>query len=651
MPSDVTGSSIYDQRDGDFEFRPGPDLHEPAARRRDQPRAAEDPGGAARGDAGAAGDDRGHDAPARAAVPRPRDPEPDRVRGHLSAARGAARPLPAADGVRLPEPRRRVGGARRGASSARRTRSSSSRSSTARRCSPCSARSSRCTSPRASATTSSTSSPATRRVAGPGRRQPARAASRCSSSRAARRRSPAATSSPRTTSRRSPCRRSRTGSCCGPSSGCSACRPRTSCATCSERADAAGRGQAAAARVTRPGRPAPRRLRGARRRRARRGPRPGPARARGVAAPLALLVALGRRAAATTPTRVRRSPSARTLEGAEVEAAIAFEAEDGVDRLEVLLVPPAAAGRRRRAARAALAPGERRELGLGCAARAGGSSTLGGVGVRARDAGRLAAWEAALDERARCASPSSRAVQRASSRPRDPGVRRQPGPARRARASSSRLRDFVPGDPSADQLARVGAPAGPRGERAPPRAERRRRAVPRQLRGRRGPPGRARPGRPGGATLAPATSTAATASAWSASAACFVAPARDGPDAALPAHRDDARDRCGADVHLARREPHPRPHPPPRVARRSDSDSTRRTVLSRRSRISARRRFDVAVVEVDPVPLVEPGARKPTSSRTGSGFSSVRCSAGGSRTRDRGRDAGATPNSTRCSRR
>ena len=37
------------------------DLHEPPPRRRDQPRPTEDPGGAARGDAGAAGDDRGPD--------------------------------------------------------------------------------------------------------------------------------------------------------------------------------------------------------------------------------------------------------------------------------------------------------------------------------------------------------------------------------------------------------------------------------------------------------------------------------------------------------------------------------------------------------------------------------------------------------------
>ena len=47
-----------------------------------------------------------------AAVHRDGDPEPDRVRGHLSAARGAARPLPDEDPRRLPE-RRRGGGGRR----------------------------------------------------------------------------------------------------------------------------------------------------------------------------------------------------------------------------------------------------------------------------------------------------------------------------------------------------------------------------------------------------------------------------------------------------------------------------------------------------------------------------------------------------------
>ena len=50
-------------------------------------------------------------------VPRPRDAEPDRVRGHLPAAGGAGRPLHAQGARRLP-------GARRGAHRRRRARSS-----------------------------------------------------------------------------------------------------------------------------------------------------------------------------------------------------------------------------------------------------------------------------------------------------------------------------------------------------------------------------------------------------------------------------------------------------------------------------------------------------------------------------------------------
>ena len=116
MPSDVTGASIFNQRDGGLRVPARARVHEPSAGRRDQPGPAEDAGGAARGDAGATGDDRGAHAPARAPLPRDRDPEPDRVRGHLSAARGAARPLPAANAGRLPVRRGRMadpGAARR----------------------------------------------------------------------------------------------------------------------------------------------------------------------------------------------------------------------------------------------------------------------------------------------------------------------------------------------------------------------------------------------------------------------------------------------------------------------------------------------------------------------------------------------------------
>ena len=54
--------------------------------------------------------------PGPAAVPRARDAEPDRVRGHLPAARGAGRPLPDEDPGRLPGAGRR-GGRRRAARS------------------------------------------------------------------------------------------------------------------------------------------------------------------------------------------------------------------------------------------------------------------------------------------------------------------------------------------------------------------------------------------------------------------------------------------------------------------------------------------------------------------------------------------------------
>ena len=82
-------------------------LRRPAARRRDQPHPAEDPGGAARGDAGGPGHRRGRDAPAAAPLPRAGHRQPGRVRGHLPAARGPARPLPAAGRLRLPDRRTR----------------------------------------------------------------------------------------------------------------------------------------------------------------------------------------------------------------------------------------------------------------------------------------------------------------------------------------------------------------------------------------------------------------------------------------------------------------------------------------------------------------------------------------------------------------
>jgi hypothetical protein len=111
LPADITGTDVLHEEEGDalVRFSPGPDLPQPGARRRDQPHPAEDAGRAARGHAGAQGH-RGHeDARAARPVPGLRDAQPDRARGHLPAARGAARSLPARDPRRLPV---RSGGAR-----------------------------------------------------------------------------------------------------------------------------------------------------------------------------------------------------------------------------------------------------------------------------------------------------------------------------------------------------------------------------------------------------------------------------------------------------------------------------------------------------------------------------------------------------------
>ena len=81
------------------------------ARRRDQPRPGEGAVGAAGGDGRAARVDRRADLPDARPVPRARHPEPDRERGRLPAARGAARPLPLQDhrrATRAPEEEREI---------------------------------------------------------------------------------------------------------------------------------------------------------------------------------------------------------------------------------------------------------------------------------------------------------------------------------------------------------------------------------------------------------------------------------------------------------------------------------------------------------------------------------------------------------------
>ena len=53
MPGDIIGANLFNFQTVELHADPRADLHRAAARRRDQPHAAQDPGGAARSDAGA----------------------------------------------------------------------------------------------------------------------------------------------------------------------------------------------------------------------------------------------------------------------------------------------------------------------------------------------------------------------------------------------------------------------------------------------------------------------------------------------------------------------------------------------------------------------------------------------------------------------
>ena len=93
VPADLVGTRIYNQKTGDFSHLAGPGVRQPAAGRRDQPRAGQGAERAARSDAGTPGDHRRRDAQGAEPVPRDGHAEPDRDRRHLSAAGSAGRPL------------------------------------------------------------------------------------------------------------------------------------------------------------------------------------------------------------------------------------------------------------------------------------------------------------------------------------------------------------------------------------------------------------------------------------------------------------------------------------------------------------------------------------------------------------------------------
>ena len=127
LPSDVTGVNVFNQRTNEFEFRPGPVFANVLLV--DEINRASPKTQAALLEAMQENQVTidGETLPARAPVHRARDPEPDRVRGHVSAARGPARPLLDAALARLPAARRRGADAERaddGAAARRRWRRS-----------------------------------------------------------------------------------------------------------------------------------------------------------------------------------------------------------------------------------------------------------------------------------------------------------------------------------------------------------------------------------------------------------------------------------------------------------------------------------------------------------------------------------------------
>jgi uncharacterized protein (DUF58 family) len=120
-----------------------------------------------------------------------------------------------------------------------------------------------------------------------------------------------------------------------------------------------------------------------------------------VAAPFALLVALGVRSAAPELRAWFDLDRERALEGDELDVTLTVRAPTGVDRLELgLVLPPeleVADGRNPVALR--LAPGEERELPLRIRCRRWASVEVGDLRLRARDRIGLVRFEGRIDRR------------------------------------------------------------------------------------------------------------------------------------------------------------------------------------------------------------------------------------------------------------
>ena len=108
MPGDITGSMIYDSHAGELSFREGPlftnllladEINRTPPKTQSALLEAMEEGQVSAD---------GHDPAPAAAVPGRRHAEPGRVRRHLPAARGAARPVPAQGGAAAARPGREL---------------------------------------------------------------------------------------------------------------------------------------------------------------------------------------------------------------------------------------------------------------------------------------------------------------------------------------------------------------------------------------------------------------------------------------------------------------------------------------------------------------------------------------------------------------
>ena len=170
-----------------------------------------------------------------------------------------------------------------------------------------------------------------------------------------------------------------------------------------------------------------------------------------IAAPFALFLAIG--------TRMGREPrlaveveleSERTLEDTEIGAVVTVETDRAIDRLELVLRLPravaVASGSQAHALR--LRDDETRELHVGLRCARWGVFDLGRMDVRARDALRLVTWEARFEQTRRLkAYPSPLTIQRLLA----PLETQALAGSEVARAKGegveyADIRDFVPGD-------------------------------------------------------------------------------------------------------------------------------------------------------------------------------------------------------------